>query len=619
MAAEPRLSPRERVGTHPRGGPAGRLPERAGGDRHRRQSAADRAARPHRVAAAGGHVLRARRRDPAARRRPRGAGSHRRPRARRAVRADPQRAGPGQRAGAARPLPRDQRLPVRHRVAQPGQRQPLRGGVAVGPGAGAGPRPRGGPALRGRDLRRLRLPLRGPRGAGPGVRDRPPAGRRGRAGGRLRRHHRDGQPGAGAGVLPRGAGRARRRGGADRALPQHARAGPRQRPGRARRRRPLLRIQLRRAGGLPRAGRRDRQRRHGRRPVHAPRDGHRDRRVAREAARGLARGTGGARPPARLAPPDRRPRGVERLADLTTLKLGGPAARVVEATTEGELAEMVRSAYEPLLVLAGGSNVVIADAGFPGTVVRVLTRGVERDGPRIAVQAGEPWDDLVADCVARGLQGFECLSGIPGSTGATPIQNVGAYGQEVSETVESVRVLDRASGQIVEMPAAECGFAYRASRFKHRDRHVVLAVPFVLREDERPGPLRYAELARRLDVPVGGTAPLEEVREAVLELRRGKGMVIDPADPDTVSAGSFFTNPILEPEAFATLAQRVGPDLRPPAWPEPDGRVKTSAAWLIERAGFGCGYGDGRVGISSKHTLALINRGDARTSDLMAL
>ncbi len=290
---------------------------------------------------------------------------------------------------------------------------------------------------------------------------------------------------------------------------------------------------------------------------------------------------------------------------------------MVEATTEGELAEMVRSAYEPLLVLAGGSNVVIADAGFPGTVVRVLTRGVERDGPRIAVQAGEPWDDLVADCVARGLQGFECLSGIPGSTGATPIQNVGAYGQEVSETVESVRVLDRASGQIVEMPAAECGFAYRASRFKHRDRHVVLAVTFVLREDDRSGPLRYAELARRLDVPVGGTAPLEEVREAVLELRRGKGMVIDPSDPDSVSAGSFFTNPILEPDAFAALEARAGSP--PPAFPEPDGRIKTSAAWLIERAGFPRGYGNGRAGISTKHTLALVNRGGATTAELMDL
>ena len=249
---------------------------------------------------------------------------------------------------------------------------------------------------------------------------------------------------------------------------------------------------------------------------------------------------------------------MEGLSALTTLRLGGEPARMVEAHEEGELAELVRSAYEPLLVLAGGSNVVVADGGFPGTVVRVLTRGVQRDGERLEVQAGEPWDDVVAYCVEAGLQGFECLSGIPGSTGATPIQNVGAYGQEVAETVESVRVLDRASGQILELPAAECGFAYRTSIFKHRDRHVVLAVTFRMRESGRSGPLRYAELARALDVPVGGSAPLADVREAVLALRRGKGMVIDPADPDSVSAGSFFTNPILEPEDFARLQARAG-------------------------------------------------------------
>lgn len=289
---------------------------------------------------------------------------------------------------------------------------------------------------------------------------------------------------------------------------------------------------------------------------------------------------------------------------------------MVEARTEGELAEAVRSAYEPLLVLAGGSNVVIADEGFPGTVVRVLTKGVEREGGTLTVQAGEDWDALVAHCVADGLQGFECLSGIPGSVGATPIQNVGAYGQEVAETVRSVRVLDRASGQIVEMTPQECRFGYRTSIFKYRDRHAVLAVSFALREDARSGPLRYAELARALDVPVGGNAPLHEVREAVLALRRGKGMVIDPADPDSVSAGSFFTNPILEPGDFARLQARAG-DQSPPAFPEPDGRIKTSAAWLIQRSGFPRGYGDGRVGISTKHTLAIVNRGGATTAELV--
>jgi UDP-N-acetylmuramate dehydrogenase len=310
---------------------------------------------------------------------------------------------------------------------------------------------------------------------------------------------------------------------------------------------------------------------------------------------------------------------VERLSQLTTLRLGGEPARMVEARSEGELAELVRSAYEPLLVLAGGSNVVVADGGFPGTVVRVLTRGVRRDGERLEVQAGEPWDEIVAMTVEQGLQGFECLSGIPGSTGATPIQNVGAYGQEVAETVESVRVLDRASGQITELPAADCGFTYRSSIFKHRDRHVVLAVTFRMRESAVSGPLRYAELARTLGVSVGGSAPLAEVREAVLALRRGKGMVIDPADPDSVSAGSFFTNPILDPGDFARLQARTGDAGSPPAFPEPDGRIKTSAAWLIERAGFPRGYGDGRVGISTKHTLALVNRGGATTAELMAL
>jgi UDP-N-acetylmuramate dehydrogenase len=298
------------------------------------------------------------------------------------------------------------------------------------------------------------------------------------------------------------------------------------------------------------------------------------------------------------------------LADLTTLRLGGPAQRFLEARTEAEVIEAADGAD---LVIAGGSNVVVADDGVRGTVLRIVTRGVERDGLRLTVAAGEDWDALVERCVAEGLQGFECLSGIPGSVGATPIQNVGAYGQEVSETVESVRVYDRETGRVEDMPAAACGFVYRGSVFKYHHRRVVLSVTFRMREETVSGPLRYAELARALDVPVGGTAPLHEVREAVLGLRRRKGMVIDPADPDTVSAGSFFTNPILEVEAFAALGDRA------PGWPEPDGRVKTSAAWLIEQAGFHRGYGNGRAGISTKHTLALVNRGGARTVELMAL
>jgi UDP-N-acetylmuramate dehydrogenase len=293
------------------------------------------------------------------------------------------------------------------------------------------------------------------------------------------------------------------------------------------------------------------------------------------------------------------------LAPLTTLRLGGSAGRFVEARTEEEVVEASRDAA---LILAGGSNVVIADEGVPGTVARIVTRGVERDGARLTVAAGEEWDPLVAMCVAEGLEGFECLSGIPGSVGATPIQNVGAYGQEVSETVESVRVFDRRTGRVEDMTPAECGFVYRGSVFKYHDRRVVLSVTFRLNASSLSGPLRYAELARTLDVPVGGSAPLADVREAVLGLRRRKGMVIDPADPDTVSAGSFFTNPILD-----------APPDGAPFWPEPDGRFKVSAAWLIERSGFHKGYGDGRAGISTKHTLALVNRGGATTAELMAL
>jgi UDP-N-acetylmuramate dehydrogenase len=293
------------------------------------------------------------------------------------------------------------------------------------------------------------------------------------------------------------------------------------------------------------------------------------------------------------------------LAELTTLRLGGPAGEYVEARSEDEL---VAAARDAALIISGGSNVVVADSGVPGRVVRIATRGVERDGSRLTVAAGEDWDALVARCVADGLQGFECLSGIPGSVGATPIQNVGAYGQEVAETVESVRVLDRETGRIEEMSAADCGFVYRGSAFKYHDRRVVLSVTFRLRELAISAPLRYAELARALAAPIGGTAPLADVREAVLALRRRKGMVIDAADADSVSAGSFFTNPILE----------TAPD-GAPAWPEPDGRVKTSAAWLIEQAGFHRGYGDGRIGISSKHTLALVNRGGGTTAELLAL
>jgi UDP-N-acetylmuramate dehydrogenase len=319
---------------------------------------------------------------------------------------------------------------------------------------------------------------------------------------------------------------------------------------------------------------------------------------------------------------------IPALADLTTLRLGGPPARFAEVADEAAIIAAVREADragEPLLVLAGGSNVIVADAGFPGAVVRIVSRGVRARGARLEVAAGEPWDPLVARCVADGLAGFECLSGIPGSVGATPIQNVGAYGQEVSETIVSVRAYDRVLDAVLEVAAAECGFSYRSSAFKRTPgRWVVLSVAFELERRPDSKPVRYAELARALGIAEGERAPLADVRAAVLALRRRKGMVIDPDDPDSVSAGSFFTNPVLDPAGFAELEERarewVGDGARPPRFPQPDGSVKTSAAWLIERAGFARGYGDpAAIAISDKHTLALTNRGAGTAEQLVAL
>ena len=309
-----------------------------------------------------------------------------------------------------------------------------------------------------------------------------------------------------------------------------------------------------------------------------------------------------------------------RLADLTTLRLGGPARRLVRATTEDELVDAVRTADEqgePLLLVGGGSNLVVGDEGFDGTVVSIATSGirVEQDtcgGAVVRVAAGESWDALVAHAVEQGWSGVEALSGIPGSVGATPIQNVGAYGQEVADTIASVRCWDRVLRGQRTFAAADCAFGYRTSRFK-RDpgRHVVLEVTFQLPLGDLGAPVRYAELARTLGVEVGSRAAAADVREAVLGLRRGKGMVLDTGDHDTWSAGSFFTNP------FVTDGALLPDDA--PRWPQPDGSVKTSAAWLIEHAGFHKGHGDDRVSLSTKHTLALTNRGGAATTDLLAL
>jgi UDP-N-acetylmuramate dehydrogenase len=302
-----------------------------------------------------------------------------------------------------------------------------------------------------------------------------------------------------------------------------------------------------------------------------------------------------------------------RLSGLTTLGVGGVADRVIEVEDAAELVAAVREADEagrPLLLLGGGSNVVAPDAGWDGDVVAVRSRGIERTGGRLVVQAGEPWDDVVAHAVGNGLAGIEALSGIPGSTGATPVQNVGAYGQEVAQTITAVRVYDRAEKSERILAPAECGFAYRDSRLKREpERFVVLDVTFELDESSQSRPVGYAELARTLGVELGGTAPLSEVREAVIGLRRGKGMVLDPEDPDSRSAGSFFTNPIVP-------AHRAVDGC--PSWPAGDGQVKLSAAWLVQNAGFGRGTRDGHVGTSSRHSLALTTEPGATATELLA-
>ena len=312
----------------------------------------------------------------------------------------------------------------------------------------------------------------------------------------------------------------------------------------------------------------------------------------------------------------------EPLAARTTLRVGGPARDLVEVTSTNELVEVVRAldvAGEPVLVLGGGSNLLVGDAGFDGTVVLVATRGVSDDvaacsGAVLTVAAGEPWDPFVALTVERGFSGMEALSGIPGSVGASPIQNVGAYGAEVGQLITTVRTLDRSTGKVRTLFALECGFGYRTSVFKQQPgRYVVLDVTFQLRLGSLSAPVRYAELARVLGVDVGSRAPAADVRAAVLSLRRSKGMVLDDADPDTWSAGSFFTNPVLDDAAAAALPEGA------PRYAQPDGRTKTSAAWLIEHAGFGRGWGDGPARVSTKHTLALTNRGTARAGDVLEL
>ncbi|HEX2143099.1 MAG TPA: UDP-N-acetylmuramate dehydrogenase [Glycomyces sp.] len=318
------------------------------------------------------------------------------------------------------------------------------------------------------------------------------------------------------------------------------------------------------------------------------------------------------------APHENRPTSGVLLSEYTTLRIGGPARELVEAHDWSEAVAAIREAAGPTLVLAGGSNVVIGDAGFEGTVVLLRGGGVERVGEGIVrVQAGQVWDEFVAWTVTEGCSGVECLSGIPGSAGATPIQNVGAYGQEVAQTITAVKVWDREKDDIRDWTPAECAFAYRRSVFKHKDRYLVLSVDFRLEERPLSQPIAYAELAKRVGVDVGERVPLAEARQAVLELRRGKGMVLEEADHDTWSAGSFFTNPVIGAHVFHELAARAGGE--PPHWSVGDGQVKVSAAWLIGAAGFEKGHRKGKASLSTKHTLALTNRGGASAADILAL
>lgn len=329
-------------------------------------------------------------------------------------------------------------------------------------------------------------------------------------------------------------------------------------------------------------------------------------------------------------------------SELTTLRVGGPAGDLVEATSREQVIETALAFWsepEDWMVLGGGSNLVVADDGFDGNVLRVANRGIGRatDGmPRLRVEAGEPWDAVVAYAVEQGLAGIEALSGIPGTAGAGPIQNIGAYGQQLSDTLLAVDFLDFETGEVVTLPASELGLGYRTSALKRGRLGVVLSLELALHDAEGSSlAIAYAQLASALGVELGARVPLPAARDAVLALRSSKGMVWDPADPDSVSAGSFFTNPIVS-ETFARTLPADAP--RFPTQPEPEDRVlplgseipapasggflvKLSAAWLIERAGIERGFSlpGSRAAISSKHTLAIVNRGGATAAEVVQL
>ena len=334
------------------------------------------------------------------------------------------------------------------------------------------------------------------------------------------------------------------------------------------------------------------------------------------------------------------------LANHTTARVGGPATTWIRVTTEDQLTRAIADTDEagvPLLVISGGSNLLVADAGFPGTVVQIATEGIEvvestETHVHIRVAAGHEWDDVVAWSVTQGLTGIEALSGIPGSTGATPVQNVGAYGADISQTLHSIRVWDRDAGKIVELTGDDLEFGYRDSIIKRSivssstnfrnasPRWIVLTVDLQLTKTGELAPVRYAQLARALNVELGDSAPLEHIRQTVLDLRASKGMVLEPTDYDTWSTGSFFTNPIVDVAVANTLPEEAPRFAHHEAGNDAE-TVKLSAAWLIDHAGFHKGFGlngetgvvDGRASLSTKHTLALTNRGSATTQDLITI
>ena len=308
------------------------------------------------------------------------------------------------------------------------------------------------------------------------------------------------------------------------------------------------------------------------------------------------------------------------LNKYTSLRVGGPAKSIVNVSTEEEIIAAIEAAGEsPVLIIGGGSNILISDNGFDGTVIHIANNQAESEvdacsGATLTIGAGEDWDTFVATTISRGFAGLETLSGIPGTVGAAPIQNIGAYGHEVSEFITRVRTYDRHAKAIKTFTNSECEFEYRNSYFKkHPGRYIVLSVQFQIRRGEVSTPITYAELAMKLGIAVGEKAPVVDVRKAVMELRAAKGMLLNPDDKDSWSAGSFFTNPIVSKEIASALPENA------PKWPMADGRVKTSAAWLIENSGIVKGRAHGGAQVSSKHVLALTNSGSATAADICEL